>query len=51
MEHVRDKFATVDSFGPQQVASFYGDAESQAEDLHARKAFELVNRFLAAAGG
>lgn len=48
--HLRDKFASVDSYGPQQVASFYGEVTQEARDRHARRAFELVRRFLAAAG-
>ena len=49
--HLRDKFDSVDSFGPQQVASFYGDVAEEARELHARRAFELVRRFLIAADG
>jgi hypothetical protein len=49
--HLRDKFESVDSFGPQQVASFYGDVAEEARELHARRAFELVRRFLMAADG
>ncbi|MBL8722776.1 MAG: nucleotidyl transferase AbiEii/AbiGii toxin family protein [Planctomycetes bacterium] len=47
--HLRDKFESVDSFGPQQVASFYDAAAEAVRGIHARRAFELVRRFLAAA--
>jgi hypothetical protein len=51
IDHLRDKFGTVDSFGPQQVASFYGELSEEARELRARTAFELVCRLLAVAAG
>ena len=50
IEHLREKFATVTSYGPRQVAAFY-DATSRAErEMHARRAFELVVRLLVLVG-
>jgi len=46
--HLRDKFGSIDSYGPQQVASFYGDASQDARAMHARRALELVRRLLVA---
>lgn len=44
--HLRRKFAGVASYGPRQVAEFY-DARTLAErEQRARRAYELVARFL-----
>jgi predicted nucleotidyltransferase len=43
---LREKFATVDGFGPRQVVEFYDSNEKETQDMHARRAFELVQRFL-----
>jgi len=46
IEHLREKFASVISYGPRQVVAFY-DATSRADrEMQARRAFELVVRFL-----
>lgn len=44
--HLREKFATVDSYGPQQVATFYEATTREDRERHARRAYELVARFL-----
>jgi predicted nucleotidyltransferase len=46
VQHLRAKFATVSSFGPQQVAIFYEAQSSEEQDMRARRAHELVARFL-----
>jgi len=43
---LREKFATVDSFGPRQVVEFYDSSEKQTQDIQARQAFEVVQKFL-----
>lgn len=43
---LREKFATVNSFGPQQVVEFHDSAQPEERDLQARRAFELVQKFL-----
>lgn len=51
ISHLRDKFASIDSFGPVQVAAFYGEVTPGEQELQARRAFELVQRFLVAVDG
>ena len=46
IEHLRVKFATVSSFGPRQVALFREAVTREEQEMHARRAFELVVRFL-----
>ena len=46
VQHLREKFATVSSFGPKQVAIFYDATSREEQERHARRAFELVARFL-----
>jgi hypothetical protein len=40
------KFASVSSFGPQQVALFRDATSREEREMHARRAYELVARFL-----
>jgi len=47
IEHLKVKFATVASYGPQQVAAFYEATSREERDRHCRHAYELVSRFLA----
>ena len=47
IEHLREKFEAVDSYGPQQVAIFYDAVSADERDMRARRAYELVNHFLA----
>jgi predicted nucleotidyltransferase len=48
--HLREKFASVESYGPMQVATFYDDPSSEEEQMRARRAYELVSRFLELVG-
>ena len=46
MDILREKFAAVDAFGPGQVVEFLDLAQREAQDMQARRAFELVQKFL-----
>lgn len=46
IRHVREKFASVASYGPRQVAAFYADPSSADQQMRSRRAYELVARFL-----
>lgn len=46
IRHLREKFAGVRAYGSQQVAAFYGAATRAEREQHARRAYELVARFL-----
>jgi hypothetical protein len=46
VEILREKFASVGSFGPQQLVEFHAVTEQQSRDMTARRAFELVQKFL-----
>lgn len=48
--HLRDKFASVASFGPQQVVAFHAAQSPELRAMQARRAFELVTRFLGLVG-
>ena len=41
-----EKFASSDSFGPQQVVAFHNSSENEVRAMQARRAYELVQRFL-----
>lgn len=43
---LRDKFSSVDSYGPMQVAAFYDASSTEERQMRARLAYELVIRFL-----
>lgn len=43
---LREKFATVDGFGPGQVIEFLDLSSREAQEIQARRAFELVQKFL-----
>ena len=43
---LREKFATVNSFGPQQVVEFHQAASPEEQAIQARRAYELVQEFL-----
>jgi predicted nucleotidyltransferase len=43
---LREKFETVDSFGPAQVVEFLDLADDEAYKMQARRAFELVQKLL-----
>ena len=46
IEILREKFATVGAFGPQQLVEFHSAPDSETQAMHARRAYELVHRFL-----
>ncbi len=46
IEILKEKFATVDSYGPMQVAEFHHAISREERDQRARRAFELVTAFL-----
>ncbi len=43
---LREKFASVDAFGPQQLVEFHAAPDAETQAMHARRAFELVQKFL-----
>lgn len=43
---LREKFSSVDSYGPMQVAVFYDASSTEERQRRARLAYELVIRFL-----
>jgi hypothetical protein len=46
IEILRDKFASVDAFGPGQVVEFHGSVDAETQEMQARRAFELMQQFL-----
>jgi hypothetical protein len=46
IKHLREKFSSVTAYGAQQVAAFYDATTREERELRARRAFELVARFL-----
>jgi len=48
IEQLREKFGSVRAYGPQQVVAFYDPPGADERELHARRAYELVDRFLSA---
>ncbi len=45
-EILRQKFAEIGSYGPQQVVEFFAAADEDEQAIQARRAFEVVQRFL-----
>jgi hypothetical protein len=43
---LREKFVTVDAFGPQQLVEFHNSPDSESQAMQSRRAYELVQRFL-----
>lgn len=43
---LREKFADVGRFGPQQVVEFHASIDPETRDMQARRAYELVQKFL-----
>jgi len=43
---LREKFTDTDCFGPQQVVEFYNSANPEEQAMQARRAYELVHKFL-----
>ncbi|MHB8522448.1 MAG: hypothetical protein ACYDH9_17040 [Limisphaerales bacterium] len=46
MEILREKFARVDAFGPQQLVEFHAAPDAETQAMHARRAYELVQKFV-----
>ncbi len=46
VEILREKFASVDAFGPGQVVEFHGSVDAGTQAMQARRAFELMQQFL-----
>jgi predicted nucleotidyltransferase len=46
IEILNEKFAAVDSYGPVQVVEFHNSASAEERGQQARRAFELVQKFL-----
>jgi predicted nucleotidyltransferase len=46
IEILREKFSSVDAFGPGQVVEFHGSYDADEQAMHARRAFEIVQQFL-----
>jgi hypothetical protein len=46
LEILAEKFGSVVHYGPQQVAAFHGSPDAEAGAMHARRAFELVEKLL-----
>lgn len=47
---LKEKFVSVDAFGPQQVVEFHNSSDPDVCAAHARRAYELVQKFLTLAG-
>lgn len=43
---LREKFAEVEAFGPQQLVEFHAAPDTETGAMHARRAFELVRKLL-----
>lgn len=41
---LREKFKTVDHYGPRQLAIFHDSSNDDERDIDARRAFELVQK-------
>ncbi|CAN5526357.1 hypothetical protein BH18VER1_BH18VER1_09170 [soil metagenome] len=50
IEILREKFDSVGTFGPQQVVEFHNSSNPEEQEMQARRAYELVQRFLERAG-
>jgi hypothetical protein len=46
VEIFREKFASVDAFGPQQLVEFHSAPDADTQAMQARQAYELVRKFL-----
>jgi hypothetical protein len=43
---LNDKFRSVDYYGPQQLAVFHNSSDPDESAMHARRAYELVQKLL-----
>jgi len=46
IEILREKFARVDAFGPQQLVKFHSAPDADTQAMQARHAYELIQKFL-----
>ena len=46
IEILREKFKAIDHYGPQQLAIFHDSTDDAERAMHARRAFELVQKLL-----
>jgi hypothetical protein len=46
IEILREKFASVDAFGPGQIIEFHGSVDTETQAMQARRAFEIMQQFL-----
>jgi hypothetical protein len=46
IEILREKFASIEDFGPMQVAEFDGSPNPDSQAMVARRAYELVKKLL-----
>lgn len=46
VEILREKFATVDGFGPLQIVEFLDVSDAEEKQIQARRTFELVQKFV-----
>lgn len=46
IEILREKFASVDAFGPHQLVEFHAAPDAETQAMHARRAYEIVQKFL-----
>jgi hypothetical protein len=46
IEILKEKFESVDSYGPMQVVEFHNETDESVREEQSRRAFELVRRFL-----
>jgi hypothetical protein len=46
MEILREKFASLNAFGPQQLVEFHNASNEEMQAMDARHAYELVQKFL-----
>ena len=46
IEILREKCASVDDFGPQQLVEFYATPDTDTQAMHTRRAYEPVQKFL-----
>ena len=43
---LREKFHSVDHYGPQQLAAFHSGGTADEREMHARRAYELIQKLL-----
>jgi hypothetical protein len=46
MAILEEKFASVNSFGPQQIVEFYNAHDKESQSMQARRGYELVRKLL-----